>query len=204
MEYRYQDQHIKYMKEQVWECRDNLSVYGELSEHEFKQFEKFLPESPKNIMDLGCGLGRIAIKLNNHYKDPDIHYILADRNGYTENLGQFNPDADEVYNDLTLTASFCQLNGIKSFRTHDTEGAWNKLPLCDLIISCCSFGFHVSIERYLARIISVMSPGATLIFGTRLGFYSEQTFANIFNYNHLTEEDRIEHLPVEQFLILRR
>src|SRR4029077_968586 len=170
----YNSAHIRYMKEQIWEARDDLEVYSKLSEFEYEQIKDYI-DYPKNIMDLGCGLGRVAVYLNAVLKDPDMYYILADRHGDTTNTGGW--DLNEFYNDLNLTQSFCRLNGLLSFEVFDTKlDNWNDI-WCDLIVSHCAFGMHFPIENIMSSLLEISSSDITMIFGTRnRGLYSEDSF----------------------------
>ena len=46
---------------------------------EIETFKKYLPNSVKNIMDIGCGLGIINIYLNSIY-EKNITFFLLDKN----------------------------------------------------------------------------------------------------------------------------
>lgn len=201
--YQFSDDHLVYMKEQIWEAKFDLEVYHNLSVHEFLQIEQHIG-TPKKVLEVGCGLGRGSIFLNHLLKDNTVEYTLADRTGYTTNTGAFNPTQDEFYNDLALTDSFCRLNGIKNVTTFDTElDDWKTLPKFDLIFSLCSFGMHVQIERYMERLHSILTPGGTMIFGTRGGGYGPQSFNSqfekvIFQHGIVTQP-----FPLENWLILQ-
>ena len=150
--------------------------------------------------------------------DDDIQYVMCDRSGYTTNTGDFNPPTDEFYNDLVLTKDFCELNGIKKVRTFDTElDDWATLPKADLLFSLCSFGMHVSLERYMDRMISAIKPNGTMIFGVRNanGGPGGVGHGNGGNYGPDSFKDRFEEviyqpgviafprLPIEDWLILK-
>jgi SAM-dependent methyltransferase len=178
--YKFGPRHLAFMKEQIWEARDDLSVYSDLSLFEFSQFERFIGE-PRIILEVGCGLGRGSIFLNHVLQNDYALYILADRTGYTGNSGTFAPNSDEFYNDLVLTEDFCRLNGIHNLMTFDTDASdWSKLPRADLIFSLCSFGMHVPIERYIDRLASTLTPEGTMIFGTRHEEYGPHSFSERF------------------------
>ena len=203
-QYRYNPSFVPLMKEQIWEIGEDMSVYSRLSEYEHEQIKEYLPAKPKKSLELGCGLGRGSIHLNHYYKDPKILYILADRHGITPNSGAFNPDKDEFYNDLYLTQKFCKLNGIEKLEVFDTElDDWNSLQDVDFITSRCSFGMHVSIERYIERIYKAASDKCTLIFGTRHHSYGKDSFKNLFEeVIYLPQEDHPD-FPRQNWLILR-
>jgi SAM-dependent methyltransferase len=177
--YKAEECHLPYMLEQVWEIENeegekDFSLYSRLSLKEHQEIEEHVPAAPKVVLDFGCGLGRASIYLNKAYNNPKILFILADREGYTDNSGHFNPEKDEYYNSFNLTRSFCKLNGLENFLLFDTEkDDWDKLPRVDFITSRCSLGMHIPIERYIDRLCKVSSEDAVFIFGTRHHTYDK-------------------------------
>ena len=194
------------MKEQIWEAKSNLDVYNNLGLYEFIQIEHYLG-NPKTVLEVGCGLGRGSIFLNHLLKNDKVKYVLADRTGYTSNSGNYNPDKDEFYNDLVLTKDFCELNGIKNVRTFDTElDDWTSLSKVDLIFSLCSFGMHVSIKRYIDRLMATANDSCTMIFGTRNVNGSqcdENSFKDLFETVIYIPTDHQTPFPHENWLILK-
>jgi hypothetical protein len=200
--YKFNDQHLVYMKEQIWEAKSNLDVYNDLSLHEFSQIESHLG-NPKTVLEVGCGLGRGSIFLNHLLKDDNVEYVMADRTGYTKNTGAYMPKNDEFYNDLELTADFCKLNGIKNVTTFDTEkDDWTQLPKADLIFSLCSFGMHVSIDRYIDRLLSVANTTTTMIFGVRNGSMSDKNKSRFVESLYISGIHKSQ-FPRENWLILK-
>jgi hypothetical protein len=170
-EYKYKEEHLKYIFEQqheVQQANRDLDMYADLSVHEFSQFKSHI-RTPKTVFEAGCGIGRGSVYLNHLLQDDEVEYILADRTGWHwQGEGNLLPGNDDVYNDLSMTADFSGLNGIKKFKTFDTQvDDWNSLANVDLIFSLCSFGMHVSIEAYIDRLINISHPNTTMIFGTR-------------------------------------
>ena len=205
--YKYNADHLKYMKDQIWECRDNLDVYSTLSEFEHEQVKAFIPSQPKVIMDLGCGLGRASIYLNHilHANDinNDIHFILADTTGDTEITGAWNKE--EFYNRMDLTASFCTLNGLLNIGLFDTQRSdWNNLSNIDYIMSRCAFGMHFPIESVIDKLLKISTPDITMIFGTRnRAVYSHESFKSLFKEVIFIQEDKYDPYPQQDWLILR-
>lgn len=193
------------MLEQIWEARDNFSIYHDLSYHEFSQIKMHVDIGrPKVVLELGCGLGRGSIFLNHLLKDDSVQYILADRHGRTKNTGAYNPKNDEYYNDLSLTEDFCRINGIKNIKTFDTEqDDWESIPKADFIFSLCSFGMHVSIHRYIDRIISASNPDSTAVFGVRGNDYGRHSFADRYGVTQFHRGVVVNKFPQEDWLILK-
>lgn len=205
-EYKYDDEMFKWMMEQQWEARQyGTEYYHKLSVFEFEQIEKFLGK-PKRVLEVGSGLGRSSVFINHLLKDNSVEYILADRHGFPNgNTGAFAPAADEFYCDLDQSKAFAELNGIKNVRTFDTEADdWTTIKNVDLIISTCSFGMHVPIERYLDRMIATCNPTATMIFGTRSANYGPNSFRNLFE--DVVFQPGINGMPyfaIENWLVLK-
>ena len=201
--YTWTDRHEPLMCEQQWEAKNDLTRYGDVAAFEFPQFAEHLG-TPKIVMDIGCGLGRGAVYLN-YLLGGGVHFILADRHGRTGNSGAFNPVEDEYYNDLDLTADFCRLNGLTGFRTFDTEkDDWAGLPRVDLILSLCSLGMHVPIERYLDRMISISKPETVMIFGVRELCYRAPPFADRFQETvYIPGLESGNRFPSESWLVLK-
>jgi SAM-dependent methyltransferase len=201
--YKYNEDHVKYMKEQVWEAKEDLKIYDRLSVFEFTKIEPYCGR-PNTVLEVGCGMGRGSIFLNHLLQDDTVEYTMADRTGYTSNRGRYNPNQDEYYNDLALTKSFCELNGIKNCQTFDTElSDWTALPKFDLIFSLCSFGMHVSIKRYIDRLLSVSKPTTTMIFGTRHPSYNQDSFKDKFKKVLYEQVPTQSPFPRENWLILQ-
>ena len=213
-EYKYNEEHLKFMFEQQHEVQraNSLKMYEDLSIHEFSQFENYIG-TPKTVFEAGCGVGRGAVFLNHLLQDKSVEYILADRTGWNwTNKGNLHEENEDIYNDLEVTADFCKLNGLKKFKTFDTElDDWATLPKADLIFSVCAFGMHVSIEKYIDQLLSIAKPTTTMIFGTRsyAGHkYDDTSFADKFEQvvyipGKPSPEDQEVKFPEEDWLILK-
>jgi hypothetical protein len=214
-EYKHKEEHLKYIFEQQHEVQqsEDLKMYADLSIHEFNQFKDHIG-NPKLVFEAGCGLGRGSVYLNHLLQDDNVEYILADRTGWHWNRGgpNLSPNNDDVYNDLTMTADFSSLNGIKNFRTFDTQADdWATISNVDLIFSLCAFGMHVNIESYIDRLISISHPSTTMIFGTRSIHgvtYGPDSFKDkfeqvIFLNGKPSPETQSVKFPHEDWLILK-
>lgn len=202
--YKYKKEHIHYMKEQVFEAKTNLRVYSALSELEHEQTKEFIG-FPRTVMDLGCGLGRAGIYLNHSLNDNSIHFIMADSTGDTDNAGLW--DIPAVYNNLHLTKSFCETNGMQNFETFDVfRDDWERLKDVDLIISHCSVGVHFPIEDVLENLLKISSKDCTMIFGLRKGLhYTSASFKDFFQTTVFIDTMPLadKRLPWQNWLILK-
>jgi SAM-dependent methyltransferase len=202
---KFAPRHLAFMREQVWEAKQDISVHDELDRFEFEQIAAYLG-NPSIVLEVGCGLGRGSIFLNHLLSNPDILFILGDRAGFTQNSGVFSPVADEFYNDPVLTEDFCRMNGSTRTKILDTEAdSWVLSPKADLIFSLCSFGMRVPIERYIDSLIEVAAPGATMIFRTRHHGYGPQSSTDRFaSVTYQPGIDSKGVYPVEHWQISRR
>jgi SAM-dependent methyltransferase len=203
--YKYLPEHRYFMAQQLWESSHDLTIYTRQSFHEFDEIQPFLPENPKVVMDLGCGLGRMGVFLSQAvYKDPEAFYLFADATGdVDQNTGNFG--AGEIYNDLALTASFAELNGVKRFTVFNTlKENFRDIVIgpFDLIISVCSFGVHVPIDPYLEDLITLLAPGGTMIFGVR-EHYDEGSFNGRFREHHFRRVPQEAQYAHQNWLVLR-
>ena len=205
MKFKYTEPMVKWMKEQVFEAKEDLSIYEELTEFEHSQYEPFLPSAASTVMDLGSGLGRGAVRLHTRYKNAS--FICADRNGSSnENLGILyqHGGGNEFYNDLELTREFCQLNGIKNISVFDTEvDDWSSLPQLDLIVSRCSFGFHLPIDKYLDKLIAASSSDVTMIFGMNGLYVHTDHWSSTFREVYHVETPEDKRFPYQKWLIFK-
>ncbi|HWY35108.1 MAG TPA: hypothetical protein VNX68_10715 [Nitrosopumilaceae archaeon] len=191
------------MKDQIWECKDNIDVYSTLSEFEHEQIKNYVPIQPVTVLDLGCGLGRASIYLNYILNRSDIHYILADTTGDTEITGGW--DKQEFYNKMDLTASFCTLNNLLNIGLFDTQRSdWDSLSNIDYVMSRCAFGMHFPIESIMDKLLKITTPNVTMIFGTRnRAVYSHESFKDLFKEVYFIEQEKQEPYPQQDWLILK-
>lgn len=206
MEYVWLPEHEDLMKEQVWECKKDLSVYGSLSDFELEQFKDHLPASVEEHLEFGAGLGRGTVQIDNLY--PEVHHTLVDRHGRTENKGIFFPAQDEYYNDFNLAQSFLEANRVDNFSIFDSENEedWKAIryySAMDLITSRCSLGFHVPLDRYLDRLISVSSLNVTMIFGMNRLCEDGKDYEHLFKEVIYIKGEKKELFPHQNWLIFK-
>lgn len=180
MEYfKFKEEFFDFAKLQVTQInKEDLSFYDKLSLSEYRAIKKYLPKAPKNVLDLGCGLGRMAIFLNMKYNDDNIHYILADGNCDKAEKPQYgwNPQSN-FYNNLSLTKDFSEYNGLKNYEILDlSNDTLDKLKNIDVIMSFLSVGFHYPIKPYLESLMKISSSDCIFIFGARKKVYKGKEF----------------------------
>ena len=162
--------------------------------------------SPRRVLDLACGLGRVSVFLNRMLADPGIEYVLADSTTPADVKPRYGWNAPEFYNDLAATDEFCRANGVANFRTFNVraDGWWTLRGWPDLIISMLGVGFHVPLETEMDRLHAISHSATTLIFGVagvadfpdwerenNFESWFEKQFVIPFESEHPTHEGRV-------------
>ena len=175
-------------------------AYLSVSESEYKLFKDFVG-TPKNVLELGCGLGRMSIYLNSQLQDPSIHYILADSTKTTGESKYGWEKVDLFYNDLSLTEKFAKDNNLNNFETFDVRKRdLNTLSNIDFVMSFLAVGFHNKIEHYMDDLLNITTDDCLLVFGVRRGKYAEKDFEQYFkNIQIITSNRRAK----EDILIMK-
>ncbi len=206
--YKYNEDHHFFMEEQIWECKNGmLDVYSRLSKFEHDQIKDHI-NHPKVVLDIGCGIGRAGIYLNVVFQDPGIHYIFADRTGHI-GIKNWSSHGEAYYNDLDLTSSFAELNGVTNFRTFDTgKDDWDSLPKIDFVTSRCAAGMHFPIEDIMPNLLKATVDECTMIFGIRknqpmIKNYSAQSFTDLFEEVVFLQQEQETPFPKQDWLILK-
>lgn len=219
--YKYSEKNLPFMTKQVSQAFNAIDSYSLLSKIEYNHYKNHLPLNPKNIMDYGCGLGRVGIYLNHVYNNDNINFHFVDADGVSNNqqkTGGIYDKEDIYYNDLKMTEEFCHKNNVKNVNTYDYRYTdWNKVDKMDLIISCCSVGVHVPIEKVLDNMLKISSKDCVFIFSTRTNKNKFPEYARMnIDYNYLKKyfdeiefiegiyEKNLPKLPEFDFLICKK
>jgi SAM-dependent methyltransferase len=162
-------------KRQLAQLRKNPAAFDLMSESEYVAFEKHIPQQrPLTILDLGCGIGRIAAYIHCQLGDPEIHYILADTTHVSPDIRNgWNPD-EEYYNDLSLTSIFAVANGIENFETFDIrKDDWFSIPdgSIDFVVSMLAVGYHYPLDLYAKILHRITGRNAVMALGIRGNLY---------------------------------
>lgn len=197
----------------ITQSKIDKNNYLRISESEYFLFKEYL-DHPKKILELGCGLGRMSIYLDNILPYLyDRYFILADstndeqdkkhRIGWQQNGGVF-------YNDMRLTESFCKEHGLIRFELLDLKkDSLKRLSDIDLVMSFLSVGYHYPIELYMETLLNITTDNCIMVFGVRrhhnryTEIYFKQYFKTIvFKRNLLSFKESKKNF-VEDILILK-
>lgn len=139
-------------------------------ERTFRSMKPWLPAGEvKAFLDIGCGLGVVAMWVAHHYPCATAHLIEGTSDG---EKFSYRPDGKpwaDVKQALGLWARHCPSRAVN---------AWPPDPgltiPCELIYSICSWGHHYAIETYLDLVRRSLRAGGRLIIDLRAGRVGEQ------------------------------
>jgi len=143
-------------------------MYRDELNREFDEIKEHLPDRRCTILDIGCGLAGIDLRLYRHYqRDTAIH--LLDKEGVSAIYYGFENKA-AYYNKSSLTKSFLLDNGVSEKDLAFYDAQKNEFPTktqFDLIISLISWGFHYPIGTYLDNFVAALRTGGRVIVDIR-------------------------------------
>lgn len=176
----------KYMDLQ---CNGRLSDYTDCLE--FQSISNLFSLSiPKNVVDLGSGIGRASVYLRNQYSWSDTNFYLVDGNtGDKQIAGLHQKVSNHFYNSFLATKSFCLANNISTEHLYLIDASKRMAFVkhqFDFCYSLKAIGFHWPILEYLNRLYQYMKPGAYFIFELRSifpGVYPKERIRRISLFN---------------------
>lgn len=176
------------------QCNSLLSDYYNPTEME--NIHKYLlPLAPQNILEIGCGIGRMSVYLYKYYNWVNSHFFLLGGDSGTKQICNINPDLKSgFYNSLEATKEFCTINGIKNYTIINAEKDYYKLnlPKFDLVYSFLSIGFHFDLKLYMnSWLKSHLADDALLLFGIRSKEHHN------WNLRQLSQVDKNDYSIVE-------
>lgn len=127
--------------------------------------------SPKKVLELGAGLGRVSIYLRNFYGWDHTEFYLLDGNSGEEQIaGLHEKMSNDFYNSLSASADFCVANNVcpnKLFFINAEKHFELQEDIFDLCYSFKSIGFHWPINEYLDIVYPWMRKDGYLFFEVR-------------------------------------
>ena len=163
---------------------------------EIETFKNYLPETVKNIMDIGCGLGIINIYLNKIF-DNYPNFFLLDKNRIDKKIKYGFSLNYESYNDLNETKNILLENKINlnQINTFDVEKVLNIDENIDLVISLKSMGYHYPFESYLKLFNQCCNKNTFFIFDLSKVYFNQNELKKYFEKIEIIyEEDSIHPL----------
>lgn len=145
------EQYIK-LQRTGYGAADIASCYYKDIRKDYESIKAYLPEECNSILDIGCGIAGIDLFLYEHYNER-AEINLFDYTHIDKSIYYGYHDNASVYNDLSLSVNFLELNGVKkdSINFYDAENGFFLKPY-DIIISLLSCGFHYPVKTYLGQI----------------------------------------------------
>ncbi len=174
--YKIPEQCKELLRLQVVQYCDDESAPFKLSVAESEVYSQWLPQHPRRVLDLSCGMGRTTIMIHRLCGSPDTIYYLLDRS-HTSNVeswvGGYNPPQEEWCCDLNRTEEFCRTNMIGGILTplEMTDDWASQIEPIDLIISTLAVGFHWPLVPWLEQLAPLTTEDAVAIFGVRNGVH---------------------------------
>lgn len=152
---------------------------------EYDRIKRFLPDTCRRVLDVGCGVAGIDVLLHRHYdRDPTLQFYLLDKTGTSENVYYGFEKHGAFYNSLDVARELLVRNGVPRENVHCLDATPDyRIDVetgVDLVISLLSWGFHYGVSTYLEPVHRVLRPGGHLIIDVRKGVGGEDEFARMF------------------------
>lgn len=153
------------------QCNNDTIQYTNMPE--VAKIEDLLQDaSPKNILEIGGGVGRSSVYMKKRYGWDDSHFYMLDGNTGDRQIAPVDgKGTKDFYNSHEATSTFCSENNLTNYTLLDAEtDEWKNTTKgikFDLIYSFLSVGFHWDINLYLSTLVNYCLPSTKLIFGMR-------------------------------------
>lgn len=131
----------------------------------FNSMLPWLPRPCVDFLDIGCGLGGVAMQVSAHYGYKATAHLI-DAEGPRDKWVGWHDDG-EAYADvnvaLALFAQHAPAAPVKAWPPNDRA----NIPPCDLIYSNVSWGHHYPIDTYLGLVRRCLTQAGILIVDLR-------------------------------------
>lgn len=156
--------------------------------------------SPLTILELGCGLGRGSVLMNQRLRYYPKFYLLdGDKNEKDQVCGLNHTSHTDFYNSLAATRIFCEANGLNDFVILDAEKDWRRdLPKFDLVFSLLSIGFHWPINLYLDSVYPYLLDEAKLVFQIRRTSDKDPALLEWVDWNY----EQVKSVPLDKYKLI--
>lgn len=175
-----------------------LVALNEMTQKDFNMIRPFIEPkknnyTPRNILDIGCGLGTIDVYISNYY--PTYKIFVQDKTEEIDTSKKYNGFNQEYhyYNNLEMLCDFLALNGLSDFLVIDGEQLFNTPERFDVIMSLLSCGWHYSLTTYLDYIKSSLTENGKLIIDVRNNTEESLLYDTFHNVNRTFNENEKRH-----------
>lgn len=187
------------------QCNDDIKKYTDCPEVQpldriFKQLK------PKNVLELGAGLGRVSVYLRYVYGWDDTHFWLLDGDSGERQIAHVQKEVsgEHFYNSIIAAREFCIANGLREPYLHmlnAEDNDWlDHIPEIDLVCSFKAMGFHWPLGHHLELIYPKLAPGALLTFEIRR--FEKECFVQ-FNCKQIADIDTDKYELLEVYTELK-
>lgn len=138
----------------------------ETAERDYETICDWLPEQCGAFLDVGCGLGALALRVGIHYWRAAVNVIDGSEQ-LDHRKGGYHGGGLQAYRDRRLAVQLIEAN-LPSDRVVADYGPDPDLTIpVDLIVSTKSWGHHYPVETYLGLALRSLRPGGRIIVDLR-------------------------------------
>ena len=164
-----QDSAIPYiLKQRTSINQSTKDLYAISCWQDYQAMKFFLPQTCDDIVDIGCGVGGMALYLYQHYqKSPRLH--LVDKTETKDMPGYGYSEDGRFYNSMDITRNFLIDNFVDEDDIHIIETLkCGELENIGLVVSLRAWGFHFPVEKYIDAVYEMLAePGGVVILDVR-------------------------------------
>lgn len=184
------DEAIKYINLQRThykkQYQDIKKAYNEECETELQNIVKALGgKDIKSIMDIGCGMAGVSIKLYKYYNANRLY--LIDKNETSEQVRYGFFEGDCFYNSFEVLRKIVEMNCINNAHFILPDNDFSKIENIDLIFSSLACGFHFPVYYYIGRIVDCINKDGVFICDIRKTIYEQEIKTVKNNFRHVSE-----------------